>query len=515
MCGIVCTFGEERAHPAHLLSHRGPDAFRREKMGKCTMDFYRLAINDLSDAGMQPFVRANSIFVANAEIYNHKDLHTSSLKSASDCECVHYNVEKLGVSRTLEGIRGDFAFCYSDGEHIIAARDRYGVRPLFYTRYADGSIAFASEVKALLWLKTDVHVFPPGTFYDSRLDDFTHYHTGYWNISKYVKCDTVREDIRRLLTEAVRVRLETTERDVGFLLSGGLDSSLIAAIGQRLSHPKKIKTFSIGLDGSPDLVYARKVADFLGTDHTEVKFTTEEAMMHLRDVIYSCESYDCTTIRASTPMWLLCRYISLNTKCRFILSGEGSDEVFGGYLYFNRAPSIEEHAFESMRRLRLIHQHDGLRADRCCGAWGLDLNVPFLDQVFVDYVMNMNQGIKVGQTIEKKILRQAFEGYLPEDVLWRQKDGMSDAVGNQWVDALKARGEKSINDTQLEVARTICNGHNPCKTKEEALYRELFWTFFTSKNDHLIREIWRHRWVGKDVVDPSARVLEEKRETSV
>lgn len=499
MCGIVCLFGEERDVPVGLLKHRGPDDYATKTMGRCRMDFYRLAINDLTPAGMQPFTYEDGMFVCNGEIYNHKELTYGRTKSKSDCECIGPHVKHLGIQHTLDELRGDFAFVYTNGKHVIAARDPVGVRPLFYTRYAKDSIAFASEAKALLFLNTPVHVFPPGTFYDSGVDDFITYHSGYWHIKTHT---SVQNTLKESLEEAVKVRLENSERDVGFLLSGGLDSSLIASIAQRMVG--EIQTFSIGLEGSPDLVAARRVAKFLGSKHHEVTFTLEEGYKVLPEVIQSLESYDTTTIRASVPMWLLCRYIKEKTTCRYIFSGEGSDELLGGYLYFKNAPGVQEHASESMRRLKLIHQFDGLRADRCAGAHGLDLIVPFLDIKFINAVFNMNQKQKLGPC-EKKVLREAFIGYLPEEILWRQKDGMSDAVGTGWVGFLRNKADQLISDSGFLVSKAICSEHNTPLTKEEVWYREIFWKFYGCRHDHLISEIWRPRWT--DVTDPSARLL--------
>jgi asparagine synthase (glutamine-hydrolysing) len=268
----------------------------------------------------------------------------------------------------------------------------------------------------------------------------------------------------------------------------------------------RIKTFSIGVTGSPDLEAARTVSKYLNTDHTEVTFTPEEGISHIRDVIKSLESYDTTTVRASTPMWLLCKYIKENTNCRYIFSGEGSDELLGGYLYFHNAPNVDEFACENMRRLRLIHQFDGLRADRCAGAHGLDLIVPFLDKHFIDFCMNINQTEKMGG-IEKRILREAFEGYLPDDILWRQKDGMSDAVGTNWVDEIKMYTNKVISDDIYKNTRDYA-AHNTPLSKEEVFYRTMFWDIYGKDNDHLISEIWRPKWTK--VTDPSARLLIEK-----
>ena len=504
MCGILALFGEEVEFSyKHLLTHRGPDDYRTRTMGKCRMDFYRLAINDLTDAGMQPFVSEKSMLMCNGEIYNHKIFRYGFEKSTSDCEILLPMVNDLGMLKTMDLINGDFAIVWSNGKRIMAARDPVGVRPLFYTRYDKDSIAFASEAKALRFLQSKIHIFPPGHIYDSYLNDFVCYHTGYWHVNKYT--DTYNDDLKETFIQCVHERLATTERDIGFLLSGGLDSSLIASIAARKLG--KINTFSIGLKGSPDLEAARKVARYLNSNHTEVTFTTEEGISHVNDVIYSLESYDTTTVRASTPMWLLCKYIKEHTNCRYIFSGEGSDEILGGYLYFHNAPSTDEFALENMRRLRLIHQFDGLRADRCAGAHGLDLIVPFLDKKFIDVCMKMNQR-KKRDGMEKRVLREAFEGYLPDEILWRQKDGMSDAVGTSWVDGIKMYAETTVSDSEFMEIRNKSVYHNTPLTKEEALYRKIFWTYYGTDHDHLISEIWRPKWTS--ITDPSARLLIEK-----
>ena len=504
MCGILALFGEEVEFSyKHLLTHRGPDDYRTRTMGKCRMDFYRLAINDLTDAGMQPFVDEKSMLMCNGEIYNHKIFRYGFEKSSSDCEILLPMVNDLGMLKAMDLINGDFTIVWSNGKRIMAARDPVGVRPLFYTRYDKDSIAFASEAKALRFLQSKVHIFPPGHIYDSYLNDFVCYHTGYWHVNKYT--DTYEGDLKETFIQCVHERLATTERDIGFLLSGGLDSSLIASIAAKKLG--KINTFSIGLKGSPDLEAARRVAKYLNSNHTEVTFTTEEGISHVNDVIYSLESYDTTTVRASTPMWLLCKYIKEHTNCRYIFSGEGSDEILGGYLYFHNAPSTDEFALENMRRLRLIHQFDGLRADRCAGAHGLDLIVPFLDKKFIDVCMKMNQRKKRGG-MEKRVLREAFEGYLPDEILWRQKDGMSDAVGTSWVDGIKMYAEMTVSDSEFMEIRNKSMYHNTPLTKEEALYRKIFWTYYGTDHDHLISEIWRPKWTS--ITDPSARLLIEK-----
>ena len=504
MCGIIALFGEEVDVSSHLLSHRGPDDYKSDTLGKCQMDFYRLSINDLTPAGMQPFRNGSEMLVCNGEIYNHRKFRTGEEVSNSDCEILIPLIRERGIMKALDAINGDFAFVHTDGKRVLAARDPVGVRPLFYTRYDTNSIAFASEVKALFFLKSEIHIFPPGHIFDSYVNDFICYHNGYWNINKTIKSGFHRQ-LRETFEHAVHERINNTERDIGFLLSGGLDSSLIASIATRKLG--KIKTFSIGLEGSPDLEAARKVADYLDTDHTEVKFTPDEGISYINQVIHSLESYDTTTVRASTPMWILCKYIKENTPCRYIFSGEGSDELLGGYLYFHNAPNVDEFACENMRRLRLIHQFDGLRADRCAGAHGLDLIVPFLDKTFIDFCMTINQNEKIGP-VEKRILREAFDGYLPRDILWRQKDGMSDAVGTNWVQEIKKYAEKRISDELFRGIKIGAHGHNVPMTKEEAMYRNVFWNIFEKDNDHLISEIWRPKWTK--ITDPSARLLIEK-----
>ena len=308
----------------------------------------------------------------------------------------------------------------------------------------------------------------------------------------------------------MKIRVETTDRPIGFLLSGGLDSSLVVAIAKKFCP--RLKTFSIGTSlDSPDIKAARVVSKFLDTDHTEIIFTIEEGLHALEEVIKSLESYDTTTVRASVPMWLLARWISQNTDCKVILSGEGSDELFGGYLYFHGAPNVTDFSTECCRRLRLIHQFDGLRADRCMAAHGLELRVPFLDKQVVEVGMTIDQALKVSEP-EKRVIREQFIGLLPDEILWRQKNGMSDAVGYNWVrvprgppefslsvhhqtqvDAVKEYTAKMITDEEFVTIKSEALGHNVPQTKEEAFYRQMFWELFRHTSDHLISEIWRPR----------------------
>ena len=487
MCGILCVLGDA---PVNLstLNHRGPDGRGLNQRGKCLMEFTRLSINDVSTTGMQPFESQRGMLVCNGEIYNHKQFSSST----NDCECLIPLIEKFGILETSKMLLGEFAMCYTDGKSVQVSRDPFGVRPLFYTKF-ENAFACASEAKALVQFGSRIEIFPPGHVYHSTTDAFTQYYSH-------------SNAIQRIFTEAVRTRVDNTDRELGFLLSGGLDSSLVVAIADRCTE-SRLKTFSVGIEDSPDVLAARIVSEYLGTVHTEFRFDVQEGIDNLENVIWSLESYDTTTVRASVPMWLLSRFISQNTDCRAILSGEGSDELFGGYLYFHYAPDVETFTAENARRLRLIHQFDGLRADRCMAAHGLELRVPFLDVNVVDFGMNMEQSLKLPKGgVEKWYLRNAFEGYLPPEILWRQKNGMSDAVGYAWVKAVKEFAERTISDEEFEMVRTEAGTHNVPLTKEEALYRKIFWKRFGKNCDHLISEIWRPLWTN--VTDPSATCLQ-------
>lgn len=525
MCGIFCVFDAtcgvgQYHHRSGLLKHRGPDEFKTHQSadGRCYMEFTRLSINDVSTNGSQPFVDSeggdDTSLMCNGEVYNHKELYhqNNSKVDVSDCACLIPLIQQHGIEIVSNLIRGVFAICYYDGTKLLVTRDPYGVRPLFYTRNGTTTIAFASEMKVLHanFEGAKVHIFPPGHFYDSKLDQFICYYQTYW---RYNPSPVSQSNvIRAILTEAVSRRVSNTERPVGYFLSGGLDSSLVTAIGSRLSPPgTKIKTFSIGLGSdTPDCKAARTMAKWINSDHTEVHFTPAEGIKNLRNVIQSLESYDTTTVRASVPMWLLSRHISEHTDCKVILSGEGSDELFGGYLYFKNAPSTEDFFYENTRRLRLLHQYDVLRADRCTAAHGLEVRVPFLDRDLVDHVMTIDQKLKFKKDdIEKWILRSEFKenDLLPLDILWRQKDAFSDAVGHSWVDKIKGYADIFVTDQMFEDIKVKAGDHNTPTTKEEALYRHLFWDIFGVgvHHDHLISEIWRPKWT--DETDPSARYL--------
>lgn len=470
MCGIFCIYGETFPYTPETLQHRGPDEARTVKNGKCVMEFSRLAINGLCENGMQPFVYdCGRMLMCNGEIYNHEQFG----KYESDCACLLPVAARYGMNALCKTVRGVFAICYYDGENIWAARDPLGVRPLFYTRYDNNSIAFASEVKALTQFGTRVEIFPPGTIYNSCNEEFT----TWWKVPSTVGTSDGSQ-LAKAFEESVVMRIKNTERPVAFLLSGGLDSSLVAAIAAK--HLGKIRTFSIGAPDSPDVIAAEKVARHIGSDHTHVLFDFEEGHRVLKQVIKDIESYDITTVRASVPMWILLKWISENTKCRVILSGEGSDEIFGGYLYFHYAPDVDAFQTETVRRLNLIHQFDVLRADRCAAAHGLEIRVPFLDKKFVEHAVGFLDPVLKRDGMEKRVLREAFQGLLPDEILWRQKDAFSDAVGYSWVESLRN------------------------KYDEEVYYKEIFDEFYPGC-EHLITEIWRPRWT--DQMDPSATTL--------
>lgn len=506
MCGIFCLYNFPTGSTGNKLRHRGPDDFRVFQNGNCVMEFSRLSINDTTEAGMQPFVSDGKMLMCNGEIYNHDSLSTDQKKpgSGSDCECLMPHIDEHGLYETAKAIRGVFAICYHDGKHLHVARDPLGVRPLFYARPTPDSLVFASEIKAIKTVfTTKCEIFPPGHVYDTKSGTFRPYFECDWTFPRELSFSNPFDLVRKTFIQAVHRRVTNTDREMCCLLSGGLDSSLVAAVAKMFVP--KLKTFSVGTTDSPDRASARRVAKFLDTDHTEVDFTPDMGLDAMYSVVRCIESYDTTTIRASIPMWLLAKYISEKTPCRVVLTGEGSDELFGGYLYFHYAPDTEAFFEETKRRLHLIHQFDVLRCDRTISAHGLEARVPFLDIDFVNAMMTIDQSFKFKKgEMEKWVLRKAFEGYLPDEVLWRQKDAFSDAVGYSWVKALKTQSETIVSDDLFKTITERCENNIPL-TKEEAMYRELFHEMYGNYNSHLISEIWRPKWT--DETDPSATAL--------
>lgn len=498
MCGILCVFGDPTMVDVYPddINHRGPDESTCVDRPNIRLYFKRLAIRGSES---QPFVGPlGELFVCNGEIYNHLDLGGSPVES--DCRSLYREIKKHGVlhgCRTVQS--GEFAFVYFDGKTLYAGRDNIGVRPLFFAIPYPGTIIFSSELKPIKHYKCGV--FPPGHFYNSVTGTFTRWRT----LAPELPDITPRyqQSLSQGLIQAVIDRVNNSDRSVCFLLSGGLDSSLVCAIAFFHTNIKKMNLFTIGTPDSPDVQAARKVADYFRQckdkeiEHTIVPFDFEEAASLVPSVIRSLESYDTTTVRASVPMWILSRYISQNTDFKVILSGEGSDELLAGYRYFRNAPGPQELYTETVRRVHKLHEFDVLRSDRCTAAHGLELRVPFLDYRVVDVCFRIDPALKMS-TPEKKCLRELFEGYLPYDVLWRTKEAFSDAVGYDWVTYIKNK--------HRDYPMIQCD-HNCPTTGEESYYRDEYRKIFGSHNEDLISEIWRPRWTDDDLKDPSARFI--------
>lgn len=513
MCGITFLFAKyhDKSPFVSCVQHRGPDHHQQlfvPNVGLFAFD--RLSINDASADGNQPFEDENGVLICNGEIYNHEALrrrHDLVTKSGSDCEVLHrlLSVEEMFVA--LCELDAEFAFVYYDKrkDTVTAARDPLGVRPLFIAYDAsDNVVGFSSEAKGLAGVPEAVRFkrFPPETYW--RDGEFHFFHKLTLPQLPTPQCDAFHQHVhmvRTLLTEAVDKRARNTQRPVAYFLSGGLDSSIIAAIGASLTT-ERITTYSVGIRGSesPDLIHARLMAEHIGSDHKEITFDPNDAVAYVRKVICKIESYDCTTVRASVPMFMLSEYIAHHSDHRVILSGEGADELFGGYLYFHHAPSEEAFHKETIRLLENIHQFDGLRADRCTASHGLELRVPFLDHALVEYVTTMippnEKRPSKENGIEKRILRDAFAHLLPPEIVRRQKNGMSDAVGYSWVDHLRTVAAPQHPGRVYTV--------NPPLTNEERWYREMYHEFYDD-DDCAHGSIWRPLWVAE--TDPSARKL--------
>ena len=442
MCGILALL-QQNPHfskALHLLKNRGPDCTKSLSFNSLQFGFQRLKINDLV-TGMQPFDIDDVVLICNGEIYNHQQLKTiwfpldKIYQSTSDCEIIIYLYKLLGISQTLKILDGVFAFVLYDKTKnlLFACRDRIGVRPLFI----GDDIAFSSEAKALEFLKcTHIHQLSPGSYIRIHLDSGTRQKFIFWkppkehnSITHYMSFDTQQNDICNhleiILSKAVEKRL-MSDRPIGCLLSGGLDSSIIAAL---LAQHQTVNTYSIGFKNSPDLLAARKVAKYINSNHHEVVITPQEALAAIPDVIYAIESYDITTVRASVPMYLLCKHIKKNYPDTVIFSGEGSDELLCGYLYFHLAKDGKTAFDESRRLISDIYLYDVLRADRSTASNGLELRVPFLDKDFVYFCMTLDGRYrKPYQNFEKYYLRKAFAHMLPDEIAWRRKDGMSDGI---------------------------------------------------------------------------------------
>ena len=502
MCSIFCILdikaGADALRPkaleySRLLRHRGPDWSGIYNNNNAILVHERLSIVD-TEHGAQPLYSNDKslVLAVNGEIYNHKTLasqHTPdyAFQTASDCEIIIPMFEKFG-NELVDKLQGMFAFCLyneTDNSYLIA-RDHIGIIPLYTGYDADGNFYVASEMKALMPICKTVEEFPPGHVLDSKDGTPRKYYNRNWQSFAAIKDNnTSKEKLREALEESVKSHL-MTDVPYGVLLSGGLDSSLISAITQKFASRRveendlseawwpKVHSFACGLEGSPDLIAAQTVADNIGTIHHSVIFTEQEGIDALKEVIYHLETYDVTTIRASTPMYLMARKIKA-MGIKMVLSGEGADEIFGGYLYFHKAPNAQEFHEELLRKLDKLHMFDCLRANKSMSAWGIEARVPFLDKNFMDVAMRINPEDKMcgNGKMEKAILRSSFEGYLPKEILWRQKEQFSDGVGYSWIDGLKTHVEAQVTDQQLASAEFKFPVNTP-DTKEAYFYRCIF-----------------------------------------
>lgn len=520
MCGFTVYTGSdmrtrlEVASEFQKLKYRGPDNSIINDFGnKGWMGFHRLKIMDVSDDGNQPMNYKNISLVCNGEVYNYPELKARyegsyDFESSSDCEVIIPMFLEKGIKQTALELDAEFVCVIYDSNtgKYFAARDPIGIRPMFYGYNKKGDILFASEMKALTDICEEVSPFPPGHYYE---DGEILPYRDIAKVDSYVDHDIeeVCKNLNKLLTKGVEKRL-TSDVPVGFLCSGGLDSSLVCAIAARMLD-KPIKTFAVGIDKDPiDTKYARAVADYLGADHTEVLFTRQDIFDTLSTLIYNIETWDITTIRASMGMYLVSKYIVENTDVKVLMTGEISDEIFG-YKYTDFAPSPEAFQKEAEKRISEIYMYDVLRADRAISSNGLEARVPFGDLDFVKYVMSIRPELKMNFTgVGKYLIRKAFEGdYLPNDILYREKAAFSDAVGHSVVDNLKAWAEDMYTDEDLALAQ-MKYSFTPPISKESLMYREIFERHFPGRAE-VIKDLWmpNKEWENCNVDDPSARVL--------
>ena len=508
MCGIVCAFDLKQPtddlrgqllNMSKKIRHRGPDWNGIYADEKAILAHERLAIVDPA-SGKQPLLSEDGtvVLAANGEIYNHKELRKSlsipyTFKTESDCEVILALYKEHGKA-FLDQLNGIFAFALYDSKtnEFLIARDHMGIIPLYMGWDQYGTFYVGSELKSLEGVCSKIELFPPGHLLTNDLEEPEQWYTRDWMSYDAVADNTTSiEDLRAALEAAVKRQL-MSDVPYGVLLSGGLDSSVTSAVAKKYAEMRvesndeqaawwpRLHSFAVGLDGSPDLAAAQKVADQIGTVHHEIKFTIQEGLDAIRDVIYHLETYDITTIRASTPMYLMARVIK-SMGIKMVLSGEGADELFGGYLYFHKAPSAKDFHEETVRKLSKLHMYDCLRANKSLAAWGIEGRVPFLDKEFIDVAMRLNPKDKMAGNgkIEKYVVRKAFEDYLPQEVAWRQKEQFSDGVGYSWIDTLKEVVDQEVSDDQMKNAHFRFPIQTP-QTKEEYYYRSIFESHFPS-----------------------------------
>lgn len=546
MCGIVGIFDikeqsselrKKALRMSQKIRHRGPDWSGIYCGSHAILCHERLSIVD-PQSGKQPLYSPDGkqVLAVNGEIYNHQQIRQETAseyeyQTGSDCEVILALYRAHGIN-FLERLSGIFAFALYDEERdeYLIARDPIGVIPLYIGHDKDGKTYVASELKALEGFCDEYEPFLPGHYLYSREGVMRRWYTRDWMQYDAVKDNPADIDKLRVgLQEAVKQQM-MSDVPYGVLLSGGLDSSIISAIAQKFAAKRvedggqtgawwpRLHSFAVGLKGAPDLEKARRVAEHIGTVHHEINYTIQEGLDAIRDVIYFTETYDVTTIRASTPMYLLARVIK-SMGIKMVLSGEGADEIFGGYLYFHKAPSAQAFHEETVRKLSKLHWYDCLRANKSLSAWGVEGRVPFLDRDFLDIAMRLNPQAKMcpGQMIEKKILRQAFADMLPEEIAWRQKEQFSDGVGYSWIDTLKKITSEQVSDEQMAHAAERFPIHTPL-CKEEYFYRSIFEEHFPSRSAALsvnqeasvacstaIALEWDAAW--KEMNDPSGRAV--------
>ena len=546
MCGIVSIFNIRQQSPelrqkalkmSQKIRHRGPD-WSGIYCGKTAILAHeRLSIVD-PESGRQPLFSTDrkQILAVNGEIYNHQDIRRQyqgkyEFQTGSDCEVILALYRDKGI-HFLEELSGIFAFALYDEEQdaFLVARDQIGVIPLYIGFDSDGKVYVASELKALEGQCERYEPFLPGHYYWSKEPGMKRWYQRDWFEYDAVKDNPASsEDIRQALRQAVKKQM-MSDVPYGVLLSGGLDSSVISAITENFAEHRieddspskawwpRLHSFAVGLKGAPDLAKARRVAEHIGTVHHEINYTIQEGLDAIRDVIYFIETYDVTTVRASTPMYLLARVIK-SMGIKMVLSGEGADEIFGGYLYFHKAPSAEEFHKETVRKLSKLHLYDCLRANKSLAAWGVEGRVPFLDKDFLDVAMRTNPEAKMcpGTTMEKRIVREAFSDMLPQEIVWRQKEQFSDGVGYSWIDTLKKITSEQVSDEQMAHAAERFPINTPL-CKEEYYYRSIFEEHFPSESaarsvpheasvacSTAIALEWDEAW--KNMNDPSGRAV--------
>ncbi|MCB0283314.1 MAG: asparagine synthase B [Calditrichae bacterium] len=480
-----------------LQRHRGPDWSGMYTDDCVILAHERLAIVDVEN-GSQPLISedGNLILAVNGEIYNHKELAKNlkvpyAFQTQSDCEIINALYNEKGTD-FLDDLNGIFAFVLYDKKQnrYLIGRDHIGIIPLYTGYDENGNFYVSSEMKAISSVCKTIKEFPPGHYFLSSENEFKKYYNRDWFSYAGVRNNEAdKHKLRVALEEAVHRQL-MSDVPYGVLLSGGLDSSIISAVAKKYSQRRieeydlrdawwpQLHSFAIGLEGSPDLKSAKKVADHIGTIHHEFKYTIQEGLDAIRDVIYHLETYDVTTVRASTPMYLMARKIK-SMGVKMVLSGEGADEVFGGYLYFHKAPDAEALHDETVRKLSQLHMYDCLRANKSMAAWGVEARVPFLDKEFLDVAMRLNPEIKLIKNgrMEKQVLREIFKDYLPDEILWRQKEQFSDGVGYNWIDTLKEIASNEISDQMMETAQYKFPVNTPV-SKEGYYYRNIFDEFF-------------------------------------